>query len=102
MRKFLFLFLVLYILCLLQTSFLVYFSIKGFILNLVLVAVILINIFESPRDMTGIFLAGLGGLFLDIFSERLLGFWIAALLLTAILLKFVLREYVRFPAAKRA
>ncbi|MFA4999008.1 MAG: hypothetical protein WC514_03235 [Candidatus Paceibacterota bacterium] len=102
MRKFLFLFLILYILCLLQTSFLVYFSIKGFVLNLVLVTVILINIFENPREMTGIFLAGFGGLFLDIFSVRFFGFWMVILLLTAILLKFVLKEYVRFPAAKRA
>ncbi|MFA4998905.1 MAG: hypothetical protein WC514_02690, partial [Candidatus Paceibacterota bacterium] len=81
MRKFLFLFLVLYILCLLQTSFLVYFSIKGFVLNLVLVTVILINIFENPREMTGIFLAGFGGLFLDIFSVRFFGFWMVILLL---------------------
>lgn len=102
MRKFLFLFLILYILCLLQTSFSVYFSIKGFVLNLVLVTVILINIFESPREMTGIFLAGFGGLFMDIFSARFFGFWIAILLLTAVLLKFILKEYVRFPAAKRA
>jgi hypothetical protein len=86
----------------LQTSFLVYFSIKGIILNLVLIAVILINIFENPREMTGVFLAGFGGLFLDIFSERFFGFWIVVLLLTAVFLKFVLKEYVRFPTAKRA
>jgi len=102
MRKFLFLFLSLYILCMLQTSFLVYFSIKGIILNLVLITVILINIFENPREMTGIFLAGFSGLFLDIFSERFFGFWIVVLLLTAVFLKFVLKEYVRFPTAKRA
>jgi rod shape-determining protein MreD len=86
----------------LQTSFLVYFSIKGIILNLVLITVILINIFENPREMTGIFLAGFSGLFLDIFSERFFGFWIVVLLLTAVFLKFVLKEYVRFPTAKRA
>jgi rod shape-determining protein MreD len=102
MKKFLFLFLSLYFLCLLQTSFLVHFSIKGIVLNLVLIAVVLINIFENPREITGIFLAGFGGLFLDIFSERFFGFWIIVLLLTAVLLKFILKEYVRFPTAKRA
>jgi len=101
MKKFLVLSLLLYILCLLQTSFLVSFSARGFVLNLVLIAVILINMLENPREMTGIFLAVSGGLFLDIFSERFFGFWIAILLLSAIFLKFVLKEYVRLPAAKR-
>ncbi len=66
-------------------------------MNLVLILVVLINLFEVEEGKLGLFGAFLGGFFLDIFSEIFLGFWILILLATAFFIKLVLRKYVRFP-----
>ena len=100
-KKILILILSLYILTLLQSSFLVHFNIGGIVPNLVLMVVILISLFENPQKNLGIFSAFIGGFFLDIFSENLFGFWILILLALSIFIKFLLKYYVRIPIIKR-
>jgi uncharacterized membrane protein YgaE (UPF0421/DUF939 family) len=42
--------------------------------------------------------AGIGGFFLDIFSENPIGLSVTILLAISILIKFVLKKYVQIPA----
>jgi len=105
MKKILILVIVFYILVLFQISFLVHFNIfdgsfLGWSPNLILIAVILLNIFENPQKNSGYFTAFIGGFFLDIFSCHFLGinfigFWISILLAISFSIKFILRKYVR-------
>jgi len=91
----------LYILALLQTSFLVHFKVAEIFPNLVLIAVIILNFFEDSRKNSGIISAFLGGFFLDIFSNRPMGFYILILIALAIFIKFILKKYVRVPIIKK-
>lgn len=88
-----------YFLALLQTSFFVFFDTKGYILNFVLVAVLLFNLFESRRKISGLILAIFGGFFLDVFSSGLfginfLGFWVLTLLILSVLIKYFLKKHL--------
>ncbi len=90
-----------YIFILLQTSFLVHFSIFGLVLNLILISVIIWNILEKSETLFGLSNAVIGGFFLDLFSSRMFGFHILILLALAIFIKFVLKKYVRIPIIKK-
>ena len=90
-----------YLLTLSQTSFFSHFSF-GYWLNLVLIAVVLINFFEAQKEKLGLFAAFFGGFFLDIFSENFIGFWILISLTLAGIIKFLLKQYVRIPVFKSA
>ncbi len=95
-----------YILVLFQASFLIHFDVflegfAGYIPNLTLIAVILVNVFEHPPKNLGIFSGFAGGFFLDVFSEHFFGFYVLILAGLAMVLKFILRNYVRFPIIKR-
>ena len=83
-----------YFLVLLQTSFLVHFRFFGGIVNLIFIAVILINIMQKPRDWSGLLAALSGGLFLDIFSAGFIGFYALILLASAIFVELVFKKYV--------
>lgn len=85
-----------YIATLFQTSFFPHFSL-GYLFNLVLISIILINLFEGQEGKLGLLAAFLGGFFLDIFSQIFLGFWVIILLITAVFIKLILRKYVRLP-----
>lgn len=99
-KNIIFLFITFYILVLLQTSFLIHFSIQGIVPNLILAAVILINLIEKTEQKSGIASAIIGGFFLDIFSSRPFGLDVLILLTTAIFIKIILRKYVRIPVFK--
>jgi len=99
-KKFLILTFILYILVLLRTSFLVHFNIKGFVFNLILITIIFINFFEERNKLSGIYLAFLGGFFLDIFSEKFFGFYILISIAISIFIKLILKKYVRIPTIK--
>ncbi len=111
-KKILILIIFFYILTLFQISFLVHFNILdgrfvGWSPNLILIAVILLNLFENPQKNSGYFTAFIGGFFLDIFSGNFIGinfigFWILILLVISFSIKFILRKYVRLSAIKRA
>lgn len=90
-----------YFLTLFQTSFLAHFNIWGLTINIVLISIIVFNIFEKSENYFGLLAAGMGGLFLDIFSSRLIGLNILILLGVAIFIKLILKSYVRIPIIER-
>ena len=90
-----------YFLTLFQTSFMVHFSIRGIVINLILVAIFLINILETPEKNTGIFAAGVAGFFWDIFSEKFISFHILILIFLALLIKVIFSRYVRVKIFER-
>src|SRR4030042_3939473 len=93
--------LILYLLALFQTSFLVHFQIFGMVLNVSLLLIVLINIFENPQKYLGLWSSLISGFFLDIFSTRPFGFWILIFFLAAIFIKLIFRKYVRIPFVAR-
>ena len=101
MTKVILLVLIFYILAMIQASFLVHFQIFGMVLNVSLLLVVLINIFENPQKYLGLWSALISGFFLDIFSTRLFGFWILIFFLAAIFVKLIFRKHVRIPFIAR-
>jgi rod shape-determining protein MreD len=67
----------------------------GEFLNLVLISVILINLFEKTKNYSGILSAFLAGFFVDIFSESFIGFHILIFLLFSLFIKHFLKRYVQ-------
>jgi len=94
-----------YFLVLLETSFLVHFNVflpkLRWYPSLILLAVILLNLFEGPKKSFGIFAAVFGGFFWDIFSTNPIGFHILILVMVALLIKIILGQYVRTPFFRR-
>lgn len=83
-----------YFLILLQNSFLSHFTIKGVYPNLILIAVLLLNLFEkSEKKYFGQASGFIGGFFLDIFSSLPLGIATFSLGFTAIILKRILQNF---------
>mgnify|MGYP001595155512 FL=1 len=89
-----------FILTILQTSFLVHFSLAGFILPLVFLVSFAITFFESRSSSAGILGAVIGGVFLDIASSHFFGFWTLILVLLSLAITHIMRIYVRFPLLK--
>lgn len=98
MKKNLIFIIIIYVLVLLQASFFVHFNF--FFLNFVFLSVILLNLFEKLKSPSGLIISLIGGLLLDIYSSRPIGFYVLILGITAIFIKFFLRKYVRIPFAK--
>ncbi len=96
-KKSLLFLIVFYLLVLWQTSFLVYFDIAGFVPNIVLILVILINLLEKPHKYFGILAGFWGGFFLDIFSSGFIGLNTLILLAIALFVKMVLKKHVQAP-----
>lgn len=98
-KKIVFSFLLFYFLTLLQISFFAHFL--NYLPNLVLIAVIFINLFENPKNNFGIFSAIFGGFFLDIFSGasdaplNFFGYYILISLSLAIFIKFVFKKHIQ-------
>lgn len=92
---------ILYILFIFQTSFLVHFPIKGWVLNFVLIVTILFNILEVPEKNNGILAAAILGFFWDIFSENFIGYHVLILVFSAFLIKTILVRYVRIKIFER-
>jgi len=76
-----------YFFALIQTAFL-------FSLPLILILIILINLFENPRDFSGIFAGMIGGFFLDIFSSGIIGLQVVILVFLSLFIKLILKRYV--------
>jgi len=96
-RKLLILTIILYLLVILQTSFLVHFNIAGLTLNIALFLVIIWNILEDPKKYLGIYLALIAGFFLDVFSSYFIGFNILIFLMLSLFIKYIFKKYVRIP-----
>lgn len=87
----------LYILVIFQTSFLVHFSFFNIIPNYALFFIVIWNLFEDSKKLFGIFLSAFGGFFLDVFSNHPIGFNILILVLISVIIKAVVKKYVRIP-----
>jgi len=96
-KRVLIIFVVFYLLALLQTSFFVHFKTWGAVPNFILILTILINVFEKPRRNTGMLAGFIGGFFLDIFSSNLIGFYALTFLTLSFLIKIIFRKYVWAP-----
>lgn len=94
MKKIIIFILLLYFLALAQTSFFSHFRFFNVIPSLVLLAVLLINVLEKPRDRSGIFAAFAGGFFIDVFSSGFIGLYVLILAASAFLIKLILKDYV--------
>jgi hypothetical protein len=92
----------LYFLALFQTSFLSRFDFLNggwsHCVNLVLLSVAAISLFEKQKSDTGFKAALSGGIFLDMFSENFFGLWILILFAASLAIKFILKRYVQTPA----
>jgi hypothetical protein len=103
-KRIIFFAVILYVLTLFQTSFLVHFGISGFLPNVVLIAVIFVNLFSSsPKDK--IISALVGGFYLDVFSLNnaggFFGFYFLVMLGLFLFLKIISEKYVRIPVIKK-
>ena len=87
-------FLIFYFLVLIQVSFLPHFSVLGGIFGPVFILAVLAN-FLSAR--AGLVSAFAGGFFMDVFSVSFIGRNVLILLGLSILIKIILRKYVRSP-----
>jgi len=87
MRKFIILFFILYFLSLFQTSFFNFLKVQP---NFILVLFLTLLIFEKQKK-SGLFIAILGGLFLDIFSDFILGTTIITFVLIYLLMMIILK-----------
>jgi len=92
-KRILILSLFLYLLALFQTSFLIHFR----PLNFILLFIIFLNLFEKPEENFGLISALSGGFFLDVFSEKPIGFHILILFGFSLLIKIILRRYIQLP-----
>lgn len=101
MKTALFLIPLFFILTPLQTSFLVHFSLGGFILPLVFLASFGIAFFESPTSFVGVQGSVIGGVFLDVVSSHFFGYWTLILVLLSLAITYIMRAYVRFPLLKK-
>ena len=99
-KKIILILFLLYILTLIQSSFLVHFTIFGIVPNLVLILVLLINLFTPLNDWFGVVSALIGGFFLDVFSSAhfgFFGFYTLIFLILSLFLNFILKKYVEVP-----
>ncbi len=91
-KKVIFSILFFYFLVLLQTSFFVHFCPEH--LNLTLIVIALVNVFEDRKENFGIFSAFIGGFFLDIFSEKTFGYYIFLSICISLFIKFIFKKYI--------
>lgn len=109
-KKLLTLVVFLYVLILVQTSFLAHFNVFQFLSNFVLIFAVGLNFFglsffwgsrsarpEWQKTCREFGPAFVGGLFWDIFSDCFLGFHVLALLALVIFMNFVFKNYIRLP-----
>lgn len=83
------------VLALLQVSFLPPLSLGGFVLNLVLFALLPLALFASLK--IGVEAALAGGFFLDVYSTLPFGFWMVLSLVTFLVVRHIFKNYVRPP-----
>lgn len=96
-KKILISIIVFYLLVLVQTSFLVHFTIFDAVPNIVLILVVAWNLLEKRKNYLGIINALIGGFFLDIFSNHFIGFYVLILVGLAIFIKLIFKRYVQIP-----
>ncbi|MBU0547019.1 rod shape-determining protein MreD [Patescibacteria group bacterium] len=101
MKKYLFFILFFYLLSLLETSFFIHFRIFSFLPSLILISQVLIVFLEHPNKNYAVFSAFCAGFFWDIFSNQKLGTGILLMISLTVLLKLILKKYVRIPSIRK-
>lgn len=96
-RKSIFLFFLFFAFALVQVSFFSHFAFWGFTPNMLFVAIFIFSLWENPISHTAFLAAIPAGFFLDVFSQKPLGFWIALFLGMVFALKILKQTYVRIP-----
>ncbi|TKJ18844.1 MAG: rod shape-determining protein MreD [Promethearchaeota archaeon Loki_b32] len=91
-KKIVFVIIGFYFLVLLQSSFFVHFS--NYVPNFVLIAVVLINLFEKQKNNFGIISSLIGGFFLDVFFSSYIGYYVLISFFISIFMKFIFKRYV--------
>lgn len=100
MKKIIVFSLIIYFLILFQTSFLVHFVFLRYLPNLAVIFVLFLSIREKPDEKTTLIMSFVGGLLLDAFSSKPFGFYASILLLTSLIVKFLLKKYIRLEVSK--
>ncbi|HNP79356.1 MAG TPA: hypothetical protein PKI00_00695 [Candidatus Pacearchaeota archaeon] len=90
--KIIFIGIIFYFLYFIQMSFLPFLNIFQF--NFLLILVLIINIFEDPKNNNGLYCAFFTGIYSDLFSPYFFGLITGIFLLVSILIKYVLLKYV--------
>ncbi len=96
MKRFLILFLVLVLLVVLQTTFLFRFDLYGINFNIVILYILFLNLFEKEEKETGLWIGGIGGFLLDLYSSYYFGAFTIGLLISSLLIKIIRRKYLKF------
>lgn len=94
-------FFLLYAFALLQMSFFVHFFPAGLVPNFIIFTLLCISVFERSESYVSLGASLFGGLLIDIFSGGVIGFWALILLCVSMLVKIVLKDYVRLPIPKK-
>ncbi len=86
--------LIAYFLAMIESGLIANFSL---FINLLLLYAILFNLIENPKKEEGLIVSAFCGLFFDIFSSFVFGFYTMIFLVSSIILKLILKKYVRLP-----
>jgi len=82
-----------YTLTVIQSSFLVHFIYC--LPSLVLVSVLIINLKEEQKENFGLASGLIGGFFLDIYSDKCIGYYVVMFFIMGLFLKLVIKRILR-------
>jgi len=91
---------IIYLLIIIQTSFLAHFKFLYYLPNLVIVFVILLNLFESQQEKTGLIISAIAGFLLDAFLEKPFGFYTIILVAASLVIKAIIKKYLYLKLSK--
>lgn len=75
-----------------------FFEFKGWALNLILITVVVVNLFEEPNKRFGLYSALVGGFFLDVWSSHFFGIETLFLFVEALFIKFFIKTNFYVPS----
>jgi len=91
---------IIYLLIIIQTSFLAHFKFLYYLPNLVIVFVILLNLFESQQEKTGLIISAIAGFLLDAFLEKPFCFYTIILVAASLVIKAIIKKYLYLKLSK--
>jgi len=94
MTKYIFLFLLVSMIAVLQSSVFALFPLWGLVPNYLIIFVILYLLLEKERSSEGVFVAGFSGLWFDVFASTPFGVYTLCFLVGAYVLKLTFNRYV--------
>jgi len=95
-------FILLYFLILIEGAFLVHFKFLAALSNIfIFIFCFLYNLFEKKEKLLGVYVFGIAGLLMDVFSSHFLGLNAIILILLSLFVKLVLKEYIKVPYVEK-